>query len=1261
MASTLKKEAVFLFVVFIFFLFFAILTNIFLPGTAGAVSVEPAVSHYSMDPGEERIFSIQIYNDSDEAKSFAINIQTFSNTEKSGVPIFDKNNRQGEIFRWIKLQKDRIVVAPKTRMPVGFKVKIPFLASPGSYFFAVFAEERGGVFETNEIRASFGAGALFGITVNGETVFDGSVESFGRNRAQGAPFGFSIEFLNNGTVLWQPAGTIQITDFFGLRSSASPINFDGRIVLPKGRLEINENWKGSFPIIYRIVPIFLSANLSVVLPQGEIETKSVSWWHFEPNHLIPIFILLIFLALYIILKRGKKAAVFLFLGFVIFGAFALNAKSVSAATTSTQTITVTGRYDAPDNAGVILPPPADQPTPETTITGSPAKNSNVKNPQFTFTSSLAGSTFECKLDDSSFAECSSPKNYVNLAEGAHAFSVRAAKDSKTDSTPAEYAWNIDSVAPQINDIVVNPSEHGASITWRTDAGITTDVVYALQGQNLAANGTTVAGVQGAGNYSAAINALTPNTQYIFLIRAADAALNSTESAPQSFTTLKDVTPPTNPNAFSAVPGDKKIDLSWANPGDVDFAGLKLVRKIGVYPTGSNDGTGIFTGNANNFSDINLTNGTLYRYALFSFDTSNNFSSGVLVEATPNSPAAQEAPPPPAPKAPEGEAGQAEGGQGQGEAEQGVKEEIQVKESGAPEGGGEDLSLEIKDFDFYLQGRTIKVELKDNTITALPGANIGVLISTSKFLRPVKEFFLYFNGDSYLVALDQKAKFYFVDFMAPKSGDYAGAFEIKYDNGFNIKIKFKVKVESLFVIKGENGKPLEGALVQVYKKFGDVFNLWDGAKYGQNSPIITNSSGAYGFIVPPGDYKLHFEKDGYRNHTTFSFKPKANILGQNFQMAILPSKLKDVDLSKGAAVAAKETFGVLKEQSAFFLDIGSQRAKEVGRRAVEIADDPEIEQKVERVIAPTTVGIAAVVSVPLVQAANILPLLRFIFLQPVFFFGRRKRKGWGIVYNSLTKLPVDLAIVRLVDASAGNIVQTRVTDRAGRYAFLSMPGKYTILVSHKDFAFPSKLLSNQKDDSSFVDLYHGEELDVSEENALLTPNIPMDPPDVLKQPVSFRLRKAGRIMQKFIGAAGATLAAVSLAIKPSFFVGGLLAAHVVLYLFMRRLVYPVPPKSWGIVYDKSVRLPIGRAIARIFDKQFNKLLETQITDSKGRYSFLVGKNKYYLVIEKPGYIPGKVDEIDLTSKKEEEGVVGVNVGLEPVRASQSDSQIKLHEK
>ncbi len=71
--------------------------------------------------------------------------------------------------------------------------------------------------------------------------------------------------------------------------------------------------------------------------------------------------------------------------------------------------------------------------------------------------------------------------------------------------------------------------------------------------------------------------------------------------------------------------------------------------------------------------------------------------------------------------------------------------------------------------------------------------------------------------------------------------------------------------------------------------------------------------------------------------------------------------------------------------------------------------------------------------------------------------------------------------------------------------------------------------------------------------------------------------------------------------------------------------------------------MGKVIVRIFDKKFNKLLETQVTDSNGKYGFFVRRNVYYVTAEKEGFERYSSPDIDL-STKDEAAIVDQNIPL-----------------
>jgi large repetitive protein len=91
---------------------------------------------------------------------------------------------------------------------------------------------------------------------------------------------------------------------------------------------------------------------------------------------------------------------------------------------------------------IVVEEPPDTTPPETTITSATTSGMSAS---FSFVANEPGSTFECSLDGTAFAACTSPKAYSGLAVGGHGFRVRATDGAgNVDATPAEYTWTIGS-------------------------------------------------------------------------------------------------------------------------------------------------------------------------------------------------------------------------------------------------------------------------------------------------------------------------------------------------------------------------------------------------------------------------------------------------------------------------------------------------------------------------------------------------------------------------------------------------------------------------------------------------------------------------------------------------------------------------------------------------------------------------------------------------------------------------------------------------
>jgi hypothetical protein len=97
----------------------------------------------------------------------------------------------------------------------------------------------------------------------------------------------------------------------------------------------------------------------------------------------------------------------------------------------------------------VPPPPQDTTPPATTIDSGPTGTVSTSSATFAFSSSEANSTFECSVDGAAFEVCTSPREYANLSEGSHTFSVRATDVAgNVDATPASRTWTVDATVTQ---------------------------------------------------------------------------------------------------------------------------------------------------------------------------------------------------------------------------------------------------------------------------------------------------------------------------------------------------------------------------------------------------------------------------------------------------------------------------------------------------------------------------------------------------------------------------------------------------------------------------------------------------------------------------------------------------------------------------------------------------------------------------------------------------------------------------------------------
>ncbi|MFA6099717.1 MAG: hypothetical protein WC750_02420 [Patescibacteria group bacterium] len=297
-----------------------------------------------------------------------------------------------------------------------------------------------------------------------------------------------------------------------------------------------------------------------------------------------------------------------------------------------------------------------------------------------------------------------------------------------------------------------------------------------------------------------------------------------------------------------------------------------------------------------------------------------------------------------------------------------------------------------------------------------------------------------------------------------------------------------------------------------------------------------------------------------------------------------------------------------------------------RQAADALAAPEVQ-------AAAIPALGVITAVNIVSGAGWIPLLNYlyyIFTQPIMLLGRRKKQKYGVVYNSLSKLPLDLTAVRIKD-NAGRIVQTKITDRQGRYTFLIPKGQYALDISKPGYVFPTSLLAGKVQDVDYLDLLTTNKLNFAAA-AVVSNNIPLDPKEDKRPPSEIKRKVFLRRVQGGAAILTTLLSIGAFALVPNYQYLGLAAFQIVTYFVFRRLAHRKSPSSFGVIKDAKTGQTIKNAVVRILDAQFNRILETQIADANGRYAFLVGKGKFYVTVTKEGYESLRGEVIDCSNAK-----------------------------
>ncbi len=238
------------------------------------------------------------------------------------------------------------------------------------------------------------------------------------------------------------------------------------------------------------------------------------------------------------------------------------------------------------------------------------------------------------------------------------------------------------------------------------------------------------------------------------------------------------------------------------------------------------------------------------------------------------------------------------------------------------------------------------------------------------------------------------------------------------------------------------------------------------------------------------------------------------------------------------------------------------------------------------------------------------------------FNIKKKKSWGIVYDSKTKNPVSLSMINVMD-SKGKYIKREICDMYGRYLLVVDKGRYRCEAMKSDYK------------KKFFEL-------AADKTKNVMKDIGLDP---VKSRFSINLKstvlKISTLLTKslifgvyLVYLAATIVQPTLLNVSITLFASALLVYYA--YMLKKRNV------RWGTVINSRTKEPISNAYIRLFNRKTKKLIDIQVSDNKGRFGFIVNPGKYYILATAVGFkFPSEKQKYSKNMEKDK-NIINVNI-------------------
>jgi hypothetical protein len=211
------------------------------------VKVQPALFEQTINPGDQFSTSITVTNSGSASQQFTIGVQDISGVNDGGEPLFTTSTATAySVSSWVALGKTIITVPAGGSVAVPFTITVPANAQPGGHYGAIFVSSGATRPSLNGSGLGYDVGALIELRIAGNATEQAEIKEFSTDKSlyQTPDVTFTASVANEGNVLLQPRGPIDITNMFGQKVGTVILNDQGASIFPGAQRSFTATWSG---------------------------------------------------------------------------------------------------------------------------------------------------------------------------------------------------------------------------------------------------------------------------------------------------------------------------------------------------------------------------------------------------------------------------------------------------------------------------------------------------------------------------------------------------------------------------------------------------------------------------------------------------------------------------------------------------------------------------------------------------------------------------------------------------------------------------------------------------------------------------------------------------------------------------------------------------------------------------------------------------------------------------------------------------------